>query len=221
MQGVSRPGGFDPLAGLYVARHARPAGIEPVDAGELTPFQRALLAIDGTVTSFLEAWSLEAVRVERLWQYEVQLDAADPWLEADTGETVWRRAVTLRGAGSGSVHAFAESVICPGRLPPAMRAELDAGVAGVGQILLARGLDSRREGLWYGRERPVLPEALRSLEGRDFLTRTYRVTTAGRPLMLITERFPWIPAIVAAGREAPPPGARPSDPSEPEEQSER
>ncbi len=54
------------------------------------------------------------------------------------------------------------------------------------------GFESRREGLWYGRERPAtLPPAVAALTPPDFLTRTYRVSAASQPLMVITERFPW------------------------------
>lgn len=204
MQTVSPDCGFDPSVGLFIAQQARPAALEPVAIRSLSPLQRALLVIDGTVTTFLEAWALERIRVERLWQHAAVLAAADPWLDAAAGASVLNRAVLLTGSRSGSLYAFAESVICPDRLPEQMRRELDAGTAGLGQILLAGGFDSRREGLWYGLERPSrLPEPLHRFDGREFLSRTYRVTTAGRPLMLITERFPWQPAIVCTGTDQP------------------
>lgn len=188
-------GPFDPAAGLFVAQAARPAGLEAVAVATLTPLQRALLVIDGTVTTFLEAWALEPVGVTRLWQRPTALVVADAWLDAPAGTAVLERAVLLTGDGSGSFFAFAESVIVTGRLSGAMRQRLETSAEGLGQILLTSGFESRREGLWWGYERRAdLPPAVAAVADGEFLTRTYRVTAGGLPLMLITERFPWRPA---------------------------
>lgn len=67
-----------------------------------------------------------------------------------------------------------------------------AGRFSIGQLLLTPGFESRRECLWYGRDRQaVLPPEVAARSEPDFLARTYRVTSAAQPLMLITERFPW------------------------------
>jgi chorismate-pyruvate lyase len=208
-QSQSDPERFDPFAGFFLAQAERPAGIEAVIAAELTPLQRALLVIDGTVTTFLEAWVLEPVLVTRLWQRPHTLSTPDRWLEMPAGSTLTERAVLLSGARSRGFFAFAESRINAGRLPAKMRAALEAGAAGLGQILLASGLESRREGLWCGREHlRSLPEPVAALTDGDFLTRSYRVTVGGLPLMQITERFAWRPIAVPVAA----PGARlPSD----------
>jgi chorismate-pyruvate lyase len=196
-QSQSDPEHFDPVAGFFLAQADRPAGLESVIAAELTPLQRALLVIDGTVTTFLEAWALEPVVVTRLWQRPQTLVAADRWLDLPAGATVTERAVLLSGARSRGFFAFAESRINARHLPVAMHGALEAGTAGLGQILLASGLDSRREGLWCGREQlKLLPEAVAALTDGDFLTRSYRVTAGGLPLMVITERFAWRPIAV-------------------------
>jgi chorismate-pyruvate lyase len=190
---------FDPFAGFFLAQAERPAGIESVAATGLTPLQRALLVIDGTVTTFLEAWVLEPVLVTRLWQRPQTLAVPDRWLELPAGAMLTERAVLLSGARSGGFFAFAESRISTGRLSAGMRAALEGGTAGLGQILLASGLESRREGLWCGRERMrALPELVAALTDGDFLTRSYRVTVGGLPLMQITERFAWRPIAVPA-----------------------
>lgn len=183
---------FDPLAAFFAAQASRPAWMEGVAPAGLSPFQRGLLVVDGTVTTFLEAWALEPIPVTRLWQRASRLEAADPWLKAASGDRVLDRAVLLTGARSGRCFAFAESRILLERLPEAMRRDLDNDAAGLGQILLRSGLDSRREGLWYGRERGrPLPAQVAALTPGDFLVRTYRVSAGGQPLMLITERFPF------------------------------
>jgi len=187
---------FDPAARLFLAQDRRPAQLAGIAASELSPLQRALLVIDGTVTSFLSAWALEPVIVRPLSQLSAVLPgdgapAAD-WLDAPTGTGVMERSVLLVGADSQRLFAFAESVICIGRLPAALRAGLESGGLSLGQLLLTPGFESRREGLWYGRERPAaLPPSVAALTPPDFLTRTYRVSAASQPLMVITERFPW------------------------------
>jgi len=45
--------------------------------------------------------------------------------------------------------------------------------------------------LWFGRERLAeAPDRVASACDGDFLSRTYRVIADGRPLMMVTERFP-------------------------------
>ena len=44
---------FDPFADLMVMQAAKPQHWRPIDLRTLTPFQRALVSIDGTVTKFI------------------------------------------------------------------------------------------------------------------------------------------------------------------------
>lgn len=183
---------FDPTASLY--RASCPAGVEPVDAAALPACQRALLVADGTVTRFLEAWALEPVRVQRLSQGEGTPSRVEAqWLElAGQPATAIERSVLLTGRRSGQFFLYASSLILPARLPAAMRRELDSSAEGLGQIIATGGLESRREGLWFGREHlATLPEPVAALWDGTFLTRCYRLLAGGRPAMLITERFPW------------------------------
>ena len=188
---------FDPAARLFLAQGHRPAHLVDVLPDELSPLQRALLVIDGTVTTFLSAWALEPVAVQPLSQRATvlpvaTLPSAATWLDAPAGTPVMERSVLLVGAHSENLFAFAESVICTERLPAALRNGLLSGGLSIGQLLLLPGFESRREPLWYGREHPgTPPPAVAALTVPDFLTRTYRVSAASRPLMLITERFPW------------------------------
>ncbi len=198
---------FDPAAGLFLAEDQRPAHIGRVQPEQLSPLLRALLVIDGTVTTFLSAWALEPVSVQPFRQRDTTLPvaglpSAGSWLDASAGTAVLERSVVLVGARSQRLFAFAESVICTGRLPPALRSGLLSGGLSLGQLLRMPGFESRREGLWYGREHLAeLPPAVAALTDPaladpalaepDFLTRTYRVCAGSQPLMLITERFPW------------------------------
>lgn len=188
------PGRFDAATGVFRAQACRPAVLGPVDPGALTPRLRALLVIDGTVTKFLEAYEGEAVQVTALAQRPGLAGADAAWLDCAAEDAVLRRTSLLRGVASGRLFAWADSVILPDRLSPAMRQGLRSEPMGLGQILLDSGLETRREGLWYGRETPAQrPEAVRAAGHQDFLSRTYRVISGGRPLLLITERFPLEP----------------------------
>ena len=72
------------------------------------------------------------------------------------GTPVLERAVLLVGGHSQTLFAWAESRICIERLPAALRNGLLSGGLSIGQLLLLPGFESRREGLWYGRERPAI-----------------------------------------------------------------
>ena len=182
---------FDSVSPLFRAQEQRPAGLAPVDPAELSALQRGLLAIDGTVTTFLSAWALEPIVIMPVAQRTTTAPAS-PWLELPAATPVIERAVLLLGGRSDRLYAYAESVICIGRLPEAHRAGLMTGGLSIGQLLLMPGFDSRREGLWYGREfLAAPPPAVAERSGPEFLSRTYRVSSDSRPLMLITERFPW------------------------------
>jgi len=117
---------FDPVAGFFLAQSDRPASLESINAAELTPLQRALLVIDGTVTTFLEAWALEPVVVTCLWQRPQKLAVPDRWLDLPAGATLPERAVLLSGARSRGFFAYAESRINADFLLAAMRGALEA-----------------------------------------------------------------------------------------------
>lgn len=182
---------FDPFADLMVMQAVRPRHWQPVDLRKLTPFQRALVSIDGTVTKFIEAYTLEPVEVMRLQQQEQPLRADHPWLAAPAGTPVIARQVLLYGKYSATIYAYAVSLLLADRLPAEVLRGLDVEPAGLGRILLNSQLENRREVLWYGREQiPDLPETIEVYTGNDFISRTYRIIVGNQPLMLISEKFP-------------------------------
>lgn len=182
---------FDPVTDQFVAQEERPAALRAISLRELTPYQRALLAIDGTVTRFVEAYCLEPVAVVRLAQAETSLAEADAWLDLPAGAPVVRRRVMLVGAGSGRFFAWADSIIAVARAGSGIRRRLEDESGGLGRILLDQAVETRRESLWFGREEPPeVPAAVAARWPGGFLTRTYRVLAGGAPLMVITERFP-------------------------------
>lgn len=134
---------------------------------------------------------MEPVTVRIVGQDWRRLSVGHTWLEAEMGTTVIAREVLLEGGYSAALYAHALSLIVPDRLPQAACAQLEENPGGLGRILLEIRLEARREILWYGREPSrSLPEAVRFQMPEGCLTRTYRIITGGRPVMLIHERFP-------------------------------
>lgn len=191
-EAVKRRARFDPLESQMVARANMPAGMSPVNLRTLSPVHRALLSLDGTVTSFLEAFMLEPVEVIRICQTNRPLGEDEPWLELVEGDPVCDREVLLRGGNSGTVYACARSLIARDRLWPAARRRLEIDGDSLGRIINDEARETRREVLWFGREATSarLPDAFRSHVGEHVLSRTYRIITGGRPVMLINEKFP-------------------------------
>lgn len=183
--------GFDPFRDLLAAPAARPNHLGRVDLRALSPFQRALLAIDGTVSKFLEAYTLEPVEVIGLKQEVVPLAGDHPYLEAACGTEVVTRQVLLQGRYSATIYAYAASLLVKDRLPPDLLYNLAVEPGGLGRVLLNGQIESRREILWHGCERvDDFPEEIARLTGNAFVSRTYRVIAGGLPMILINEKFP-------------------------------
>ncbi len=178
---------FDPVADLLAGSGRRPPHLEPVNLRAVGPVLRALLVIDGTVTKFLEAVWMEPVHVEILDQTDTLLDDDHDELMAEAGTNVIARTVRLVGAGSGRRYAHAASLLVVDRLPSDVQELLASHPQGLGRILLESKLETRREVLWYGRER-LEDDTVLGTSSR--ICRTYRIISGGVPLMLINESFP-------------------------------
>ncbi|MFM8444545.1 MAG: chorismate--pyruvate lyase family protein [Methylococcus sp.] len=182
---------FNPFDDLVRDRDVRSASANRIDLPSLTPFQRSLLTIDGTVTKYLESYALEPIEVVALRRETQTLPARHSWLETPPETEVIAREVLLQGARSTTVYAYAVSLLVPSRLPPRLLGELEREPGGIGRVLLRCKIESRREVLWYGREHfSRLPSGIRAKTGDEFLSRCYTIIVAGLPVMLINERFP-------------------------------
>lgn len=167
----------DLIRSYFVEQDKRPGDLSDIDFATLTPYHRALLVNDGTVTRLIEASVLEPVVVELLEQRPAEDDGG-----------VLRRRVAIRGTESGVVHAFAESQLAPSPLASALvEARLDSP-KGLGEIIGQLGLESRRELLWFGSGHA--PEWAAGATLTPFLTRAYRVIIDERPAVVIAESFP-------------------------------
>ncbi len=180
---------------IFIAQAAKPATSREINIAQLTPFQRALIVTDGTVTRLIEAYTLAPVEVVILRQAKQTLCSDHTWLELPAGTHVIARQVVLQTSSIGNdtskIQAYATSLIVPQYLPKGILDGLESDPAGLGGILQNSGLETRRELLWCCCETAWdLPEAIAHLEGKPFLSRTYRVFANKKPIMLITEQFP-------------------------------
>ena len=115
---------FDPFADLLSAQADRPRTLQPVNLRALTPFQRALLSIDGTVTKFIEAYVLEPVESVLLVQQTQLLQDEHHWLALPAQSEIIARQVLLRGRYSATIYAYAVSLLAPQRLSPILLGNL-------------------------------------------------------------------------------------------------
>ncbi|MEY4193867.1 MAG: hypothetical protein RLZZ226_235 [Pseudomonadota bacterium] len=177
---------FTPFSHLVEPRERRSLAQSDIDPDRLSPYQRALLTLDGTVTQFIEAYALDSVTVTRLRQGRYLLQNCHPWLQTEPGTEILAREVILQGGRSQTLYVHAASLLVISRIPAELVAQLETDSGGIGRILLGSQIENRRELLWFGREsidRFTNPD-------NDCLSRYYRVMICGRPVMLINEKFP-------------------------------
>ena len=187
--GASRP--FDPLTRRFVAQFAKPAELEPVNLRALTPFQRALLVIDGTVTRFIETYTLEPTQTIRIDQVRFNSAEDHQWLDIKEGAEVGLRRVYIQGQHSETLYVYAIASVALERIPAAVLGRLEVQGESLGKVLNRNRLETRREILWYGKEHVAdLPEAVAALCDGTFYSRTYRIIHDGAPIALINEKFP-------------------------------
>jgi len=177
-----------------IAQASRPPELGDLDLSTLTAFQRALLVLDGTVTKFIEAYTMEPLDIIRLAQDHQQLPQYHPWLEAPEGTTVALRQVLIQGRCSRIFYTYAVSLLILDRLPEPVRDGVERQGEGIGRLLNDTALETRREVLWCGREHlQNLPEPVSEVSDGHFISRAYRIIANGEPVALINEKFPAAP----------------------------
>jgi chorismate--pyruvate lyase len=150
---------------------------------------RILVATDGTLTRMLGTVAGEEIFVEVVQQ---QIHRVTP-KAADNGPIpagrVLRRHVLLTGRSSGQRFVAAESLIAVDVLPPAITASLTKTDRPIGEVVAASRLETFKEAadVWIA-ELPAWLTGYRD-GGAGVVTRRYRIMTAGRPVMVITEYF--------------------------------
>lgn len=152
---------------------------------DLSLLQKTLLITDGTVTQLLGVFTGEPIRVEKLEHELVQ--GGPPPLGVDAREPVLSRVILLRG--ETRPYMYAHSWLVPARMPAAMQDAMRQTDTPIGQLWKTSRLETFREIVEFRRERDSAVSALLGADG-PLLSRSYVIHAGGRPMGLITEKFP-------------------------------
>lgn len=173
----------------------RPLRTEPLKVPQawssLSLLQRVILATDGTVGRILEEHAGERTEVVKLSQSLGPLRAEDPLLDAPASSTVLTRTVLLEGMTSRTRFLFAESTVLADALDPYLLHRLVSSDVPLGRLFCEHRLETFRELLTWGQE-PAAANGNLFGVGPDavMMSRTYRIAAGGRPIVVITEKFP-------------------------------
>ncbi|GAB4379779.1 MAG: chorismate pyruvate-lyase family protein [Elainellaceae cyanobacterium] len=178
----------DPLMRTDLQQTLDRSHIEPA---ELSTFQRILLTTDGTVTDILEAYLFEQIRIVKLSEKLVLLGQDIPAMDLKEGTEVIARKVLLQGKISRRNFVYAESIVVPERLDENFRQALLETKTPIGKLWFEQKVETFKEILDSSKERAEDLSQFFSIEPSDrLLSRTYRVVTNRKSVMMITEKFP-------------------------------
>lgn len=171
------------------------ASLEPLHLAlaelQLTKLQRLLLTTDGTVTDIVETYAGERVRVCKLFQGLIEAGEAIPEMELEADAPILFRKILLQGRISGKSLLYAESVIAPDRLGAKIREQLLQAALPIGHLIIKNRIETFREILTWGKESAgPLATYFGVPTAERVVFRTYRIFAGGRPIMMITEKFP-------------------------------
>jgi beta-ribofuranosylaminobenzene 5'-phosphate synthase len=164
------------------------------DVGHLSPFQKFLLGTDGSVTQILEAVTGHPVSIRTLVQEIVPADAETAGrLSIRQGESVNHRVVELKDAQTGSVLIYAVSETPLSRLSPEFKEDLMKADIPIGRIISRHKIEARRE-ILTARVTPAddtTGPLFSVCKNEPLLSRDYRIIHRQKPLIYITEQFPY------------------------------
>lgn len=158
----------------------------------LSLFQKVLLVTDGTVTQLVELYTGESISVKKIENHIVANNVvpADVQriLQTADNNALLKRIILLCGSKS---YIYAESHFVMERLPADMRLKLETTNIPIGLLWREAKLETHREIIEYRRERNTDVAAHLGIEPQsELLSRTYMLYTNGKPMGVITEKFP-------------------------------
>jgi chorismate-pyruvate lyase len=164
--------------------------IRGIDIAKIAPLQRILLITDGTLTEILEAYLLESIELVKLSERLLTGREANTPPAPETDERVLERKINLRGARSGTLYVYAESLVFVDRLDPTFQTELLGTNIPLGRLWRSHKLETFKQ-LVSIECRPAreLGAHLGCTEDAPVLARVYDVFSTGRLVMRITENF--------------------------------
>lgn len=161
----------------------------------LSRFQRILMVTDGTVTELLEQYTSEKIKVRKLYEaIETQFDQLLPdhtqyLTESDL--PVLKRTILLEGQQSKKSWLYAQSSILLDNLHTGFRSDLLASREPIGRLWEKYRYETFKTILDF-EKRPAkeLGGYFDLPDDSIMISRTYRVYSGNKPIMIITEMFP-------------------------------
>jgi chorismate-pyruvate lyase len=155
---------------------------------DLSLFQKILLATDGTVTDLIALYTGESIRVKKLEQ-EIREAIAPDKLRCEGPTKLLSRQILLSGATKNYLHA--DSLFVFERFSKSIQEQLLKTDRPIGLMWKEERLETYREIV----EQKVEPcAAIASYFDLPvsvlFVSRTYLIHQAGKPLGAITEKWP-------------------------------
>jgi len=151
--------------------------------------ESSLSRTSGTVTSFLENLVGEPIVARERSQNPSRAQPSNP-LQVPAGHPLIFRTAVLRGRTSGRSYVYAETLLVPNRLSINVRRRLERSSDPIGRILEDEEIPVTRLSLRGPAPDSASISPVTGTEvGDPLLARTYRVDSAGTPLMVITEWF--------------------------------
>ncbi len=162
-----------------------------INPSKLSTFQRIVLTTDGTLTEILEAYLFEKIRVVKLSEGLVSITQDIPPLEVKQGSEVIERKILLQGKISRKNIIYAESILVTERLDEKFKDELLYSRTPLGRLWLEHKFETFKEIIDTTEETADKLSAHFSIKPEDkILSRTYRVFSQSKPIIMITEKFP-------------------------------
>ncbi|MDJ0578171.1 MAG: chorismate pyruvate-lyase family protein [Xenococcaceae cyanobacterium MO_234.B1] len=162
-----------------------------IDPSKLSTFQRIVLTTDGTLTEILEAYLFEKIRVVKLSEGIVSITQDISPLEVKQGSEVIERKILLQGKISRKNFIYAESILVTERLDEKFKDELLHSRTPLGRLWLEHKFETFKEIVDTAEETADKLSAYFPLKPEDkILSRTYRIFSKSKPIIMITEKFP-------------------------------
>lgn len=157
----------------------------------LNAAQRILIYGQATLTSSIEAFYVEQLRVVVIKQEKIPLQDDHAELGLIQGQEILQRLAILQGTSSQKNYAYVSSMILMDRLATDVQEKILAGAIPIATILADCRLEMVRETLSCTEEYPGhLGPILDVGTDATLLSRTFQILVGKRPAILVTEKFP-------------------------------
>lgn len=162
-----------------------------INPARLSVFQRIILTTDGTLTEILEAYLSEKIKLVKLSETLAPAAEDNPLLDIEGGQEVIERKILLQGKISLNNWVYAESILVPDRLEEKLKHGLLVSQEPMGRLWLEHRLETFKEIVDSAWEPAAdLARHFKIEKSDKLLSRSYRVFSGRKPIILITEKFP-------------------------------